>query len=464
MANFGDHLIGPRPHGLRLDTLIRLRWLAVAGQTVTLLGVHFGLGFTLPVVPALAIVALTAATNMILRSRKPRPQRLDEPQAALILGFDIVQLALLLYLTGGLGNPFSVLFLAPVLISATALSTRTTIVLGVLAILLATALGFYHHPLPWYADSAFVPPPLFMLGMWTSVLVSVAFIGGYAFAVAKETRQLSDALAEAELVLAREQHLSALDGLAAAAAHELGTPLATIAIVVRELEREMPPDSPYRDDIKLLHEQSERCRSILRTLTSLRAGEAPFDRMPLSHLLEEVVTPHRPFGTRITVELPKDRSGEPVVVRNPAILYGLGSLVENAVDFASEEVTVAAEWNAEEVVVTVTDDGPGFAPEVINRIGEPYVTMRGRRRGSDDLGAPGGGLGLGFFIAKTLLERTGASLSLENRSFPESGAVVRVRWPREAVGLNLNLQGRTLQEAAESAGPHATLASGRAEH
>jgi two-component system, sensor histidine kinase RegB len=463
MSQLGDQLIGPRPYGLRLDTLIRLRWLAVAGQAFTLVVVHWVLGFPLQVWPALAVVGLTALTNIALRARKPRPQRLDERQSALILGFDIVQLALLLYLTGGLANPFSVLFLAPVLISATALSPRTTVVLGVLAVSFATVLGYVHQPLPWYPDSAYVPPNLFMLGMWASVVVSVAFIGGYAFAVAREARQLSDALSEAELVLAREQHLSALDGLAAAAAHELGTPLGTIAIVVRELEREMPADSPHRDDIMLLREQSERCRSILRTLTSLNSGDAPFDRMPLSHLLEELVTPHRPFGTVIKVELPPDRKAEPVVGRNPAILYGLGNLVENAVDFASEAVTVAASWSETDVVITVTDDGPGFAPDVINRIGEPYVTMRGRPRGDDGEG-PGGGLGLGFFIAKTLLERSGASLSLENRVFPESGAIVTVRWPRSALELNLNVEATAVSGASGETKQSAALVSGGADN
>jgi len=457
MSQFGDQLIGPRPYGLRLDTLVGLRWLAVAGQTLTLIGVHWGLGFPLPIWSALGIVALTAITNIMLRARKPRVQRLDERRAALILGFDIVQLALLLYLTGGLANPFSVLFLAPVLISATALSPRTTLILGILAVALATALGVHHHPLPWHPDAAYAPPQLFMLGMWASVLVSVAFIGGYAFAVAKETRQLSDALSEAELVLAREQHLSALDGLAAAAAHELGTPLATIAIVVRELEREMPADAPYSDDIKLLREQSERCRSILRTLTSLDSGDAPFDRMPLSHLLDELVAPHRPLGTEIEVKLPEKRSAEPVVARNPAILYGLGNIVENAVDFAAHAVTVAAEWDADEVEITVTDDGPGFAPEVINRIGEPYVTRR-KRAGTAD--GPSG-LGLGFFIAKTLLERSGASLALKNRAAPQSGAIVRVRWPRAALDLNVTLQGKGAGSPSNGSKSADTLVTGR---
>jgi two-component system sensor histidine kinase RegB len=368
---------------------------------------------------------------------------------------------LLLYFTGGLANPFSVLFLAPVLISATALSPRTTLVLGTLAVTLATALGIFHQPLPWYPESAYIPPALFTLGMWASVVVSVAFIGGYAFAVAKETRQLSDALAETELVLAREQHLSALDGLAAAAAHELGTPLATIAIVVRELERDLPANSPLRDDIGLLREQSERCRSILRTLTSLGSGDAPFDRMPLSHLLEEVVTPHQPFGVEIKVELPTKRDKEPVVARNPAILYGLGNIVENAVDFANHAVSVAAGWTGDEVSIVVTDDGPGFAPEVINRIGEPYVTMR-RRRGEQ--GTPPGGLGLGFFIAKTLLERTGASLSLENRTFPDSGAIVRIEWPRAALEFNPSSEGAAASGTDRIAGSSSALATAQMEN
>lgn len=448
MAETRNQLIGPRPYGIRLDTLLRLRWLAVGGQAVSLVIVHWGFGFALPIWPALAIVAVTAATNLALRLRKPRVQRVEDREAGVILGFDIVQLALLLYLTGGLANPFSELFLAPVLISATALKPRTTLTLGILVIVLATTIANIHHPLPWSGDAAYMPPKLFIVGMWAAMIVSVAFIGGYAWAVAKETRQLSDALAEAELVLAREQHLTALDGLAAAAAHELGTPLGTIAVVAREMERELPAGSPLHTDVKLLREQSERCRAILRTLTSLDSGDAPFDRLPITHLLDEVVTPHRPFA-QINIETPDSRNEEPVIARNPAILYGLGNIVENAVDFARERVDIVARWNGDEVSIQVQDDGPGFAPEVINRIGEPYVTNR--RRGLSREDTPGG-LGLGFFIAKTLLERTGAALSLENRLYPHTGAQVRVRWPRAAFEHNLNRESAARPENAALTG------------
>jgi two-component system, sensor histidine kinase RegB len=230
-------------------------------------------------------------------------------------------------------------------------------------------------------------------------------------------------------VLAREQHLSQLDGLAAAAAHELGTPLATITVIATELERAVEKGSPLTDDIKLLREQAQRCRQILGKLTELSADTEPFDRMPLSALIEEVVAPHRHFGVAINVALTPHDAAEPVGGRNPAILYGLGNLVENAVDFAHGAVQVAADWTSDDVSVTITDDGPGFAPEIMDRIGDPYVTSRRQRKMNVDSEA-GGGLGLGFFIAKTLLERAGATLEFENRVAPERGAVVRVRWGR----------------------------------
>ena len=240
---------------------------------------------------------------------------------------------------------------------------------------------------------------------------------------------MADALTATELVLAREQHLSQLDGLAAAAAHELGTPLSSITVVAKELERAIPADAPHGDDVRLLREQANRCRDILAKLTALSSSGEPFDRMPLTALIEEVVAPHRDFGVAIDVALSGERQGEPVGARNPAILYGLGNLVENAVDFARERIVIDAHWNSEKVEVTISDDGPGFAPEIMDRIGEPYVTSRRRTPAADD--GEAAGLGLGFFIAKTLLERSGATLSYENRAFPGRGATIKVRWRRE---------------------------------
>jgi two-component system sensor histidine kinase RegB len=254
----------------------------------------------------------------------------------------------------------------------------------------------------------------------------------YAFQVAEEARQLSDALAATELVLTREQHLTQLDGLAAAAAHELGTPLSTIFLISRELERNLNDSSPLAGDLKTLREQAQRCRDILAKITQLSATGAPFDRMPLSTLIEETVAPHRDFGVAIKVRIAVAGTQEPVGTRNPAVLYGVGNILENAVDFARTTVEVNAWWNTETVEIVISDDGPGIAPDVLKRIGEPYLS---RRRNSDDVQSetPGGGhsgLGLGVFIARTLLERTGARVSFSNRIFPDHGAVVQIAWPR----------------------------------
>jgi two-component system, sensor histidine kinase RegB len=249
----------------------------------------------------------------------------------------------------------------------------------------------------------------------------------YSFQVTEEARKLSDALAATELVLAREQHLTQLDGLAAAAAHELGTPLSTIFLISRELERTVNDNSPLAGELKTLREQAQRCRDILAKITQLSATGAPFDRMPLSTLIEETVAPHRDFGVAIKVRIAVAGTPEPAGTRNPAVLYGVGNILENAVDFARTTVEVNAWWNTETVEIVISDDGPGIAPDMLKRIGEPYLS---RRRSADEAQGEHSGLGLGVFIARTLLERTGAKVSFTNRTFPDHGAVVHIAWPR----------------------------------
>jgi len=421
------------PSRLRLDTLIRLRWLAVAGQTVALVVVYWFLEFPLPLGPCFAAVAVSAWLNVILRLRFSASKRLTDDQALAYLGYDVGQLAVLLYLTGGVQNPFTVLFLVPVMVAAASLPPRNTLILGSSVLIASGLLALDHLPLPWFPGQSFQAPTIYIVGIWFALASSMVFMGLYAFRVAAEARQLSDALLATELVLAREQHISQLDGLAAAAAHELGTPLATINLVAKDLETALRSDPVHGEDVRLLREQITRCRDILGKLTSLgQQGDEHFDRMPLSHLIEEVIEPHRDFGIDIAVRLSGD-GPEPVGQRNPGIIYGLGNIIENAVDFARTKVDVEAIWDEDEVAVTITDDGPGFPPDIMDRLGEPYVTTRGRdtRRGVE--GEYNVGLGLGFFIAKTLMERTGAAMRLDNRETPEHGARVRIVWPREAL-------------------------------
>jgi two-component system sensor histidine kinase RegB len=429
----------PDRRQLRLQTLVRLRWIAVTGQTVAVLFVFFGLGFPLPLAPCLVLIALSAALNVYLWFSFAARVRLDPDHATLLLGYDIVQLVGLLYLTGGLENPFSILLLVPVMVSATSLPLRPTLALSTLVVLSASVLVFAHLPLPWFPDEPYGLPLLYVSGVYIALVCCLGFMVIHARRIAEEARQMSDALATTEVVLAREKELSALDGLAAAAAHELGTPLGTISIVAKELLRATKPDDPAAEDIELLKTQADRCRDILSKLTSLsKAPDAHFARMPLSAMIEEVVAPHREFGVDIRVVVKRETEGagtaEPIGQRNPAVLHGLGNLVENAVDFARHEVEVTAEWTKDTVRLVIADDGPGFAADVIGQLGEPYVTTRGASRPNRQEGDFG--LGLGFFIAKTLLERFDATVELANRPPPRTGAVVSVSWPRAAMDVD----------------------------
>jgi len=412
---------------IRLDTILRLRWLAALGQLAAIFFVVQSLDFDVPVIPCIAIIAASAMVTLALQIVANPMERLAPRFAAALLALNITELAGLLYLTGGLENPFSFLFLGPVLISATALPTRITIALGVFAAVCATALGFFHLPLPWNSDEPLVLPPVYMAGIWLSILLAIGVTSLYTFQVTEEARKLADALAATELVLTREQHLTQLDGLAAAAAHEPRHPAFHDLPDLARTRTGNPPDSPLAGDLKTLREQAQRCRDILAKIAQLSSSGAPFDRMPLSTLIEETVAPHRDFGISITIRIAAAESPEPTSMRNPAILYGVGNILENAVDFARSTVEVDARWTDDIVEIVISDDGPGIAPDLLKRIGEPYLS---RRRGADQTHRERRGLGLGIFIARTFLERSDAEVAFSNRIFPDHGAIVRITWPR----------------------------------
>jgi two-component system sensor histidine kinase RegB len=425
---------------LRLDTLVRLRWLAVAGQILAVLVVAFGLGFHMPLAATALVVLLSVLLNIVLLVRFPSNHRFSARTSAFILALDVVQLTALLWLTGGITNPFAMLFLAPVMVSAATLPLRYTVLLGGLVGLLATMLAFYAWPLPWRAGEPIRLEPLYVTGLWLAVLVALSFIAAYTWRVADEARKLSDALAATELVLAREQHLNAVAGLAAAAAHKLGTPLATITVVARELDLQVKPRHPLKSDIVLLRQEAQRCREILTNISALGRDEGgPLMRMGLTQLVEEAVDPHRGSKARITVTAAGEGE-EPVIARNPGLIYALGNLVENAVDFATGQVEVEASWNATRVRVRITDDGPGFAPEVMARLGEPYVTSRRNRlEGVPADRGHGGGHGLGLFIAKTLVERSGGRVRWQNRQ--SGGAEALLIWERAEFSNEIDQKG-----------------------
>ncbi|BCH57689.1 two-component sensor histidine kinase [Agrobacterium vitis] len=415
---------GTSSRRLRLETLVRLRWLAVAGQTITLAIVALVLQFPMPVLAAAILIGALAVVNFLLQLAFPSTQRLEPIWTLAILALDLFQMGALLFITGGLANPFAPLICVPVIVVFASQPLRHSMALLGLAMVCISVQAFTPFPLPWYADYIDRGGPVMLVAIWCSIVSMTAFAAFYAYRVSKEANLLADALAATELVLQKEKHLSQLDGLAAAAAHELGTPLATISVVAKEMERELGKDSRFGEDVQLLRSQSERCRDILKRLTTLSAeDEAHMRQLPLSSLIEEVIAPHRDFGIKLTVVEVSERASEPVGNRNPGILYGLGNLIENALDYAREQVIVTVEHDNRHVTIIIEDDGEGFAPDILLRIGEPYVTSRK----SD---ARAGGLGLGLFIAKTLLERSGAVLTFENRGASSPGARVTVRWPR----------------------------------
>ncbi len=442
--------LGRNARRLRLDTLVRLRWLAVAGQSCALLLVRYGFGFSLPLAPCLVAIAASVGLNVVLRLKFARNDRLEDGPAAALLTFDLLQLAALLYLTGGIENPFVILVLAPVVISAVSLPSGPAAYLVAVMIALALLLAFQHEPLPWQNGGSLSLPVLYRAGIWVALALSGGFVALYAGRVADEARRLSDALAATELVLAREQHLSQLDGLAAAAAHELGTPLATIGLIAKEWQKNAGT-APAADDVELMAQQVRRCRDILGKLTSLGNDTGSLlTRMTLRVLMEEVVEPHRHFGVDV-IATATGPDAEPVCARSPGVLYGLGNLVENAVDFARTRVDVAAKWTETAVSVVILDDGPGFAPEILSQLGEPYVTTRAADRKAKIDEASG--LGLGLFIAKTLLERSGASVKIANRQGPQTGAKIAIDWPRGIFEHGPENAGAEKRAAAEAATP-----------
>ena len=421
--------LGRQARRLRLNTLIGLRWLAVSGQTAAILIGAFGFGLRFPIVACFALVAASALLNLALRWRFPVSTQLSDRGAAIMLAYDILQLAGLLFLTGGVANPFAILLLAPVTIAATSLPLREALGLLLLALACATGLLVASLPMPWLGGESLALPTMYVLARWAALAVSAAFVTLYAYRVAAEARQTASALTAAELVLARAQHLSQIDGLAAAAAHELGTPLATVALVVREMAAEPNAGEAFKEDLQLLEQSVERCRSILGKL-SAPAG-LPGQQMDIFspvELAEIAAAPHRLHGVAISVE-GEGTDPPPKCPRSPACLYGLGNLIENAVSFAERAVVIRAAWTSSTVKITVADDGRGFPPNILARIGEPYLSQReGVLRKQES----GGGLGLGLFIARSLLERSRATLEFANAVPPATGAVVTVSWPRAA--------------------------------
>ena len=413
----------------------------MVGQTTVLLTVHFGLGFQTPLTACLLAIGVSTWFNVALLLTRPMQAEASDLDTFLGVSFDILQASVLLGLTGGMNNPFVILLIGPVAVGAAALPFRPALGIAALGLSCATALKYVHLPMPWSTPAGLDLPYIYEVGMWAATVIGMTFSAGYAFLASRESARMELALATTQHVLAREQRLGALGALSAAAAHELGTPLATIQVVAKEMCRGLQADDPAAEDARLLLSQAERCRDILKRLSRDPEEDDPVaSSASLIQLLDEAADPHLGVGPTITTTVRSaDGSPHPVVIRSAEAMHALSALVENAVDFAKKEVIVMGVHDGQTVTVEVADDGPGFAPSVMGKLGEPYVTTRPNGEQSRTGHA---GMGLGFFIAKTLLERTGAKVNFRNGR--RGGAVVCVCWPRdviEAEAMGLEPQG-----------------------
>jgi len=469
----GTAVLNMRARGdwVRLRTLVVLRWIAVIGQISAVLIAAKLLGFRLPLSECALLISASISVNLIAYLIHPAEKRLSERGTMMSLFFDLAQLVTLLMLTGGLNNPFAILLLAPVTISATALRLKSTLLLGIAALIAIPLLAEVHLPLVRGDGSILEVPALYRAGMIAALAIGVVFLGLYARRVTVESYRMSQALSATQIALAREQRLAAIGGMAAAAAHELGTPLATIKLVAAELARELQDRTDLAEDAALIRREAERCGEIMADLARGGRDDSHVKLAPISAVIEEAAAPHAARGKTLMIRvegLPLAEAGEnqPTIARRPELIHGLRNLIQNAVDFAERTVWIDIEQDAGTLRVAIGDDGPGFSPDLLPRLGEPYISTRPR-------GQPGAvdgeyeGMGLGVFIARTLLERTGATLSFANgsdaprrrrptRQPPEiahpPGAIIEIRWPAETLI-------RPKREARGALGPNRPFAA-----
>ncbi|PWJ22231.1 sensor histidine kinase RegB [Jannaschia seohaensis] len=421
---------------VRLNTLVNLRWLAVLGQTVTVVVAELWLGVQLHLGLCLLVIAAAIVANLVVLTIFPPNHRLSGREAFSFVLFDLLQLAALLALTGGLHNPFALLFLAPVTISATVLQLRATLIIGAIALAVISLLGGFHVPLRTDAGEVLALPPLHLAGFLAAITIGTLFLSGFAYRLSHETEEMSQALLATQTALAREQKLQDLGGVVAAAAHELGTPLATIKLVSAELIEELGDRPELREDAELIRQQADRCRDILRSMGRAGKSDTHLLTAPIESVVRQAAEPHSDRGVTILYDFAGVADHDdpaPVIHRKPEIIHGLRNMIQNAVDFARERVWVDVRWSAEDVVIRVIDDGYGYPPEVLSRLGDPFLRRRDGRRGYD-------GMGLGLFISKTLLERTGGHMSFANGAPSgragtgnRGGAIAEVTWPRDAI-------------------------------
>ena len=408
---------------LNLDknTLTILRYIAIFGQFFAINFVFFYLKLEFPIIESYIIVFLGLATNLFLQF-KIRVNQLKDTYASLFLLYDLIQLSALLYLTGGILNPFSFLLIIPAIVSSTFLSMGTTIILGVITSFMLFLLGHFYISLPGMDESIFYVPNFYKFGLLTSILIGLIFLSYFGIRFSGETKKRSEALNKLQEVIAKEYELESLGGQAAAAAHSLGTPLATISVVAKELKKEIGNNKEISKDIDLLISQTKRCSEILKQISKKQIEEDSFlSSIRIEDLLEEIINSFKETSSK-QIELFTDEDQNKInIQRTPEIIYGLRNFIGNAIKFSKSKVQINLKSNDKIIEIKIYDDGPGIPEDIINKIGEPYIKSKSKELSSNS------GLGLGTFLGKTLLEKQGAILKFKRNS-KLGGAQVTLSW------------------------------------
>ena len=408
---------------LNLDknTLTILRYIAIFGQFIAINIVFYFLELEFPIIKSYVVVFIGLLTNIYLQF-SVKVNQLKDSYASFFLLSDLIQLSVLLYLTGGILNPFSFLLIIPAIVSSTFLSMGTTIILSVITSFMLFLLTHFHLQLPGMDPSKFIVPNFYKFGILTSILIGLIFLSYFGIRFSGETKKRSEALNKLQEVIAKEYELESLGGQAAAAAHSLGTPLATISVVAKELKKELGNDKEISKDIDLLISQTKRCSEILKKISKKQIEEDSFlNLIKLEDLLEEIITSFEETSSKKIDLLNKNDQNKINIQRTPEIIYGLRNFIGNAVKFSKSKIEVNLKSDEKMIKIEINDDGPGIPEDIINKIGEPYIKSKSKELSSNS------GLGLGTFLGKTLLERQGANLQFKRNS-KLGGALVVISW------------------------------------
>ena len=408
---------------LNLDrkTLVILRWIAIIGQFSAITLVYFYLNLDFPILIAFAVLFLGFLSNLYLQFGI-RSITLRDFYSSVFLAYDLIQLSALLYLTGGISNPFSILMIIPTIVSSTLLSMGTTIILGILTIIFLFLLTIFHYPLPGIHDHSITFPKLYLTGYFLAIIVGLVFLSYFGIRFSGESKRRSDAINKVQQVIAKEYELESLGGQAAAAAHSLGTPLATISVVASELKKELGEKNEHSKDIDLLISQTKRCGEILKKISKKQIKDDEFfSKTKLEDLLSELISSFKETSSKhIKLQTENDKN-KISFQRSPEIIYGLRNFIGNAVKFSKTKVEIILSSNKKDIEILIKDDGPGFPADVIEILGEPYIKSKSPEINDN------AGTGLGTFLGKTLLERSGAKLSFLNDK-NDKGASVKIFW------------------------------------